>query len=120
MAYIINITNIEDARGKLIVVEDLELPFAIKRVYAIINPKGIRGGHRHKQTVQAMICLSGSCIVYNNDGKKEQEFLLDDPTKCLILEPKDWHQMKDFSANCVLQILASRNYDIDDYIDETY
>ncbi len=120
MAYIINLKKNSDERGSLVAVQEGQIPFKIKRVYSILNAKGIRGGHRHKKTVQAMICLSGSCVVYNNDGQKEEEFLLSDATKCLILEPKDWHQMKDFSQNCVLQVLASELYDAGDYIDEAY
>ncbi len=120
MAHIINLKKMTDSRGTLTVVEDKELPFAVKRVYHITNPNGQRGGHRHKKTVQAMICLSGSCEIYNNNGKKEEKFILDAPGKCLILEAKDWHSMKNFSANCVLEVLASEYYDVDDYIDEAY
>ena len=120
MAHIINLKKYSDERGTLVAVDDLLLPFKIKRVYSIINPTGIRGGHRHKKTVQAMICLTGSCVLYNNNGEKEEEFLLDSPTKCLILEPRDWHQMKEFKDGCALQVMASENYDIDDYIDEAY
>ncbi len=120
MAYIINLKKHGDARGSLTAVEDAALPFKIKRVYAITNPQGIRGGHRHKKAVQAVMCLSGSCVVYNNNGHKEEEFLLDAPEKCLILEPQDWHLMKEFTGHCVLQVLASEYYDVDDYIDEPY
>ncbi len=120
MAHIINLKKYSDERGALVAIDDLALPFKIKRVYSIINPKGVRGGHRHKKAVQAMICLTGSCVLYNNNGEKEEEFLLDSPTKCLILESRDWHQMKDFKDGCVLQVLASENYDVDDYIDEPY
>ncbi len=120
MAHIIDLKNFSDERGSLVVIEENTILFKIKRVYSIINPKGIRGGHRHKKTVQAMICLAGSCVVYNNDGEKEEEFLLSDPSQCLILEPRDWHQMKNFQGQCVLQVLASEPYDAHDYIDEPY
>lgn len=120
MAYIINLKKYGDDRGALTAVEDSMLPFKIKRVYNITNPQGVRGGHRHKKAVQAMICLHGSCIVYNNNGEKEEEFLLDSVDKCLILEPRDWHLMKDFKDECVLQVLASEYYDVDDYIGESY
>ncbi len=120
MAYLIELKKHQDQRGSLVVVEDMQLPFKIKRVYSIMNPSGVRGGHRHKKTVQAMICLVGSCVVYNNDGVEEREFVLDDARKCLILEAKDWHQMKNFSDDCVLQVFASHYYDAADYIDEAY
>ncbi len=76
MAYIINLKQNIDPRGTLVAIEDMQLPFKIKRVYNITKPSGIRGGHRHKKTIQAMICLSGSCVVYNNNNKIEEEFFL--------------------------------------------
>lgn len=42
--------------------------------------------------------------------------MLDSPTKILILEPNDWHEMYDFSEDCVLLVLASHLYDAEDYI----
>ncbi len=120
MAYIINLKSFKDNRGSLVSLQNSQLPFDIKRSYSIINPRGVRGGHRHKKTIQAMVCILGSCKVYNNNGEKEQEFILDSAEKCLILEPQDWHEMQHFSQNCVLQILASHEYDINDYIDEKY
>ena len=120
MAYIINLKKFHDDRGSLIAIEDRQIPFKIKRVYNIVNPSGVRGRHRHRKTVQAMICVSGSCVVYNNDGTKEEEFFLDSPTKCLILEAKDWHLMKEFKGNCVIEVMASEYYDANDYISEPY
>ena len=120
MAYIINLKSNKDDRGELIAVEDNQVGFDIKRTYFIKNPIGKRGGHRHKKSYQALICLSGSCTIYNNDGNKEDNFVMDSHDKCLILEPKDWHIMQDFSPSCILQVLSSTNYDANDYIDEPY
>ncbi|MBU2046665.1 MAG: WxcM-like domain-containing protein, partial [Bacteroidetes bacterium] len=49
-----------------------------------------------------------------------QEFQLDTPAKCLIIEPKDWHQMYNFSPDAILMVLASEYYDDKDYIFEKY
>jgi dTDP-4-dehydrorhamnose 3,5-epimerase-like enzyme len=80
----------------------------------------IRGGHRHHKTIQAAICIKGSCIISNNDGTKKEEFILNSPSKCLILEPIDWHQMHNFTEDAILMVFASEFYDEHDYIFENY
>jgi dTDP-4-dehydrorhamnose 3,5-epimerase-like enzyme len=120
MAKLIGVPRFSDHRGDLFVLQKV-LPFAIKRVYYIKGVPGFsRGGHRHKTSTQALICVHGSCLIYNNNGTQEEEFLLDGPTKCLILDPEDWHEMRNFSSDSLLLVLASTEYDVTDYIDEPY
>lgn len=120
MAYLIHLTTHSDKRGNLTVIED-EIPFEIKRIFYIYGvDDSKRGGHRHKTTVQAAICIHGSCIVSNDDGEKQEDFLLDHPSKCLILETKDWHVMHHFTPDAVLLVLASTKFDPSDYIYEPY
>ena len=119
MSYFINLPTFTDKRGGLTVVEKI-LPFNIKRLYYIYNATGKRGGHRHKKSIQALICIGGSCEIYINNKKNEKTVLLDSVRKCLILEPEDWHTMDKFSKGSVLLVMASEYYDIDDYIDEPY
>jgi dTDP-4-dehydrorhamnose 3,5-epimerase-like enzyme len=122
VAYIIQLKSFEDKRGKLTVAQD-EIPFTIQRSYFISHvpdPSIVRGGHRHKASSQALICVAGSCEIYNHDGEKEERFLLDHPGKCLILEPRDWHTMQAFTKDAVLLVYASTKYDVNDYIDEPY
>jgi dTDP-4-dehydrorhamnose 3,5-epimerase-like enzyme len=120
MAHLINLKTHSDKRGNLTVIER-EVPFQIKRVFYIYGvDDSVRGGHRHKKTVQAAICLHGSCVISNYDGRKKMDFSLDTPDKCLILEPEDWHQMHNFARDAVLLVLASEYYDSDDYIYEEY
>lgn len=123
MAYLMNLVNFKDNRGALTVLDNADrlLPFKIKRVFYIYNvDASMRGGHRHQETVQAAICIKGSCRVYSNDGEKEEDYLLDDSSKCLILEPKDWHKMYEFTPNAILLIFASTTFDSSDYIFEPY
>ena len=119
MAYTIELPTFNDERGNLTVVEKL-LPFDIKRFYYIYDVNSKRGGHRHKKTIQALICLGGSCEIYVNNGQKEETILLDRADKCLILDPKDWHTMDNFSKGSTLLVFSSEYYDVDDYIDEGY
>ena len=119
MAYFINLPTFSDTRGSLTVFEKV-LPCEIKRAYWIYEANTIRGGHRHKKSIQALICLSGSCEIFCNDGESKNYFVLDTPKQCLIIEKKDWHTMDKFSPNSILLVLSSEYYDVEDYIDEPY
>lgn len=120
MAKLISLKTFTDVRGNLTVIEKV-IPFEIKRLFYIYGvDSSVRGGHRHHKTIQAAICLTGQCTIHNNDGTKEETFLLDSPDKCLILEPKDWHEMDAFSPNAILMVLASEYFDEKDYIREKY
>ena len=116
---IIEIPTFEDERGFLTVMENT-LPFEIKRIYWIYEAdEQIRGGHRHKITKQALVAVSGTVDLKIKDGNKETLYILDHPSKCLIVEPEDWHTMY-FKNNAVLMVFASHKYDKSDYVDSSY
>lgn len=120
MAYIIDLETHTDERGNLTVIEKV-LPFDIERVFYIYGvDKSERGGHRHHKTIQAAVCIQGECKIFNNDGNSKQVFHLNKPSKCVVLEPNDWHKMYDFSDNAILMVLASENFEQNDYIFEEY
>ena len=120
MAYQIDLKTFTDRRGNLTVIEKV-VPFQIQRIFYIYGvDDSIRGGHRHHSTMQAAICLQGSCEIHSDDGKEKSLFVLDQPNKCLILEPKDWHTMDHFSKDAILMVLASEYFDEKDYIFESY
>ena len=120
MAHLISLKTFTDKRGNLTVIEKT-IPFEIKRIFYIYGvDESVRGGHRHHKTIQAAICLKGSCVIFNNDNEKQQSFVLDSPDKCLLLEPKDWHQMHSFTKDAILMVLASEYFNKEDYIFELY
>ena len=119
MFEIIDIPTFSDDRGSLSVLESV-MPFAIERVYYIYGVQGQRGGHRHIETRQAMVCVHGSVDVYMNNGKESKTITLSNPGQLLIVEPEDWHTMDNFSESAVLLLLASKTYNPDDYISEPY
>jgi hypothetical protein len=51
-----------------------------------------------------------------DDGKSREEVLLKSANKGLVINSFIWREMHDFSRDCVLLILASREYDENDYI----
>lgn len=120
MAALIDLKTFTDEKGNLTVIEKT-IPFDIKRIFYIYGvDNSTRGGHRHKNTVQAAICIQGSCRIFNHNGSETAYFHLDSPSKCLILNPEDWHTMDQFSPDAILMVLASTYFDPDDYIYEPY
>lgn len=116
---IIELSELGDERGLLTVIEkEQTVPFEIQRIFYIYKTGSDvrRGYHAHYKTRQALICVSGSCKVHLDNSKRTEEVILDNPSKMLILEPNDWHEMYEFSSDCVLLVLASHLYDAEDYI----
>jgi dTDP-4-dehydrorhamnose 3,5-epimerase-like enzyme len=120
MAHLINIPTFKDTKGILTVLDNV-VPFEIKRLFYIYSVDDTqRGGHRHRETYQAAICIKGSCTITNNNGTMTEKFDLDTPEKCLMLDPEDWHVMHSFSEDAILLVLASTAFDPQDYIYEPY
>ena len=111
---------ISDGRGSLIALEgdSVNVPFAIQRMYYVFGveagPK--RGAHAHKQLRQLAVCVSGACRMTLDNGLGETaEVMLDSPNKGLLIERMMWHEMSDFSPDCVLAVLADDHYNESDY-----
>lgn len=116
---LIDLKPLGDERGQLSVLEaQKNIPFSIRRVYYLTNmkPDVPRGFHAHKKLEQVAVCVAGECCMLLDDGNNKEKVLLDSPTKAIRIEPMVWHEMHDFSADCVLLVLASEHYDESDYI----
>lgn len=114
---VITLRQIMDRRGVITVMQE-SLPFDVRRVYWITSADGqVRGGHCHRVTRQAMVAVTGSVRVDLDDGRHCDSIVLDEPSRCLVVEPEDWHTMS-FDAGAALLVLASHHFDPDDYIDE--
>jgi dTDP-4-dehydrorhamnose 3,5-epimerase-like enzyme len=108
-----------DERGQLVVIEQYKnIPLAIKRVYYLIGtkPDVSRGFHAHKKLQQALVCVSGKCRILQDDGSNKENVWLDTPGRGILIDKMIWHEMHDFSEDCVLLVLASDYYDESDYI----
>ena len=115
----INLNIKGDERGSLVSIESFrEIPFNIKRVYYIFDTKlsVSRGFHAHHALKQFIVCVSGSCRILLDDGKRTEETWLDSPTKGILILNLIWREMHDFSEDCVLLVLASDYYNEADYI----
>ena len=108
-----------DERGSLVVLDKPSgLPFEIKRVYYLYGTTGgiSRGFHAHKRLHQIAFCISGCCRMVVDDGISREDFMMDSPSVGIDLPPMLWHEMHDFSSDCVLLVVASDEYDETDYI----
>lgn len=108
-----------DERGSLVAIEQQRVaPFDIARVYYLYGtiPGVTRGLHAHRELQQLVVALAGSCTMLLDDGDRRTSILLDDPATGLLLPPLVWHEMSDFSADCMLMVVADAPYDEADYI----
>ncbi|WP_345871574.1 FdtA/QdtA family cupin domain-containing protein [Shewanella algae] len=110
---------IGDERGSLVAIEgNKNVPFDIKRVYYLFGMQSDlpRGFHAHKNLIQIAICVKGSCKILMDSGTENETVNLNSPSKGLIIDVMQWHEMHDFSPDCILMVLASDKFDENDYI----
>ena len=113
----VDIPVVKDPRGNIAVVENISVPFKIKRVYYLydVPSDGSRGGHAHKKLNQFLIPLSGSFDVIVDDGSSKKTFTLNKPNKGLYIPNGIWREMENFSAGAICLVLASDYFDESDY-----
>lgn len=116
---IIQLPKITDPRGNLTFIEGgNHIPFDIKRVYWIYDVPGgeTRGGHAFKEQKELIISLSGSFDVIVDNGKTIEKFSLNRSYYGLYVPSGCWRHMENFSTNALAMVLASTNYNENDYI----
>ena len=108
-----------DRKGNISVVQNGDtVPFDVKRVYYLYDVPGgeSRGAHAHKECWQMIIAASGALEVYLNDGKDEKVVTLNRPYQGLLVPPGIWAHERAFTTGALCLVLASHDYDEDDYI----
>ncbi len=115
----IELATYGDERGDLVAIEaNRDVPFDIKRVYFLPRTElGVpRGFHAHRTLQQVLVSVAGSCTILLDNGIERVSVPLNDSSRGLLVGPMLWHEMHDFSADCVLLVLAAAPYDEADYI----
>ncbi len=116
---LLNLPKFLDQRGNLSFLEEgTHIPFSIRRVYWIYDVPGgeTRGGHAFKETEEFIIALSGSFDVVLNDGENEYWYPLNRSYYGLLVPRMTWRVMENFSTNSLALIIASTDFDQEDYI----
>ena len=104
--------------GYISLAENESLPFEVKRVYwTYYTPEDVeRGGHCHIELQQILIALAGTITVKTEmPGGHKEIFILDNPSKGLLIPRLCWREMK-YTHNAVQMCIASILYDERDYI----
>lgn len=118
-ARLIDLPKILDRRGNLSVIEEFKnIPFKIARTYWIYDVPGgeVRGGHAYKENQEFIVALSGSFDVVLDDGTVKKTFHLNRSYYGLYVPKGYWREMNNFSTNSLALILASTEYNSEDYI----
>lgn len=118
-AKIISLPKLFDKRGNLSFIEESKhIPFKIRRTYWIYDVPGgeARGGHAYKENMEFIVALSGSFDVLLDDGDVKKTFSLNRSHYGLYVPKGVWRQMENFSTNSLALVLASTDYNVDDYI----
>jgi hypothetical protein len=97
---------------------NVEVHFEIKRIFYLYDIPGgeSRGAHAHKDCHQFLIAASGAFEILLDDGKMQRQVLLNRPNLGLHIPPGIWASEINFSAGSICLVLASQEYDDEDYI----
>jgi hypothetical protein len=119
MIKLIKLPKILDDRGNLsIIEEENHIPFKIKRVYWIYDVPGgeFRGSHAFKENEEFIVAMSGSFDVILHNGIEEKKFSLNRSYYGLFVPKLTWRKLENFSTNSLALIVASKEYNENDYI----
>lgn len=108
-----------DSRGELVILESLrDIPFDVKRIYYLKNLDfhKPRGFHAHKQLKQVATCITGSCKMLLDNGTQRETVEMKANSEGVLIDSMIWHEMFDFSSDCIFLVLANDYYDESDYI----
>ena len=102
--------------GSLIMLEKSILGFDVKRIFYIYGlsddpTKNIRGNHGHTNTIQFIVCLSGSVDIETIYKENEPlHFKLDTPEKGLMLLPNNFIIMRNFTKDAILMVVCDTEF----------
>ncbi len=117
--FLLRTPKFSDVRGDLTVGSFKDhVPFVPARYFLVygVPSKETRGEHAHKLCHQFLTCVHGSVSVVADDGASRQEFRLDQPTLGVYLPPMVWGIQYRYTADAILLVYASHEYDSADYI----
>ena len=116
---LIQLRRIEFRKGNITPVQNMEeIPFDIKRIFYLYDIPGgeSRGAHAHKECHQFIIAVSGCFEVLMDDGRTKRQVMLNRPYFGLHIPPNIWTSEINFSSGSICLVLASENFDENDYI----
>lgn len=112
-------TCVADSRGALIVAEAGEqVPFQIRRMFFVIKvaPGVERGHHAHRTCHELLVVPSGAVTIELENAERSWTHRLAEPDRAVHVPPMTWIVLRDFEPNTICIVLASEEYDPNDYI----
>lgn len=116
---ILQLPNVEMERGNVTAINNgMDVPFETKRIYFLFDVpnKSVRGGHAHKNLHQLIVAMGGAFSIELFDGVNRKVVRLDQPDQGLLVVPGIWRVLNQFSSCSTCFVLASEEYEEDDYI----
>jgi len=116
---LLDLPKIHAESGDITAINNLELiPFETKRVYYLydVPNRADRGAHAHKELYQLVVAVSGSFDIELFDGIDKVKYTLNQPDQGLLIVPGIWRDLNNFSGGGICLVLASHEYDDEDYI----
>lgn len=116
---LLELNKIKNENGNITIIEkSTDFKFNLNRVYFLSNvPSGItRGGHAHKKLHQLIIPINGSFDIKLDNGKEKKSINLNNESVGLRIYPMTWREISNFSPGSICLVLASEEYDENDYI----
>lgn len=118
---IVSLERFGNLEGTFSVVENggsSPLGYDVRRVYYLFDlPAGTsRGGHSHFSLIGGIVAVAGSFDITVSDGVSQRTFTLKHPWECLIIPTGIWRTLENFSSGAVCMVLASEEFEEDDYV----
>lgn len=114
-----HLRQVGDRNGHITSINNnIEIPFSVKRIFYLYDIPGgeSRGAHAHKACHQFLVAASGSFEVLLDDGLSKRQVLLNRPNLGLHIPNGIWASEINFSSGSICLVLASHEYDEQDYI----
>lgn len=120
MALLIDIPQITDSRGTLCFAQWKDLPFEPQRVFWIygVGQGQTRGGHAHSLCAEVVFPVCGSFDMFVDDGQTHEVVRMDSPARGIFIGKGVWCELRNFSPDAVVVVLASCEYMKDGYIND--
>ncbi len=116
---LLELPRIYDPGGNITPIHgSIDIPFDIRRVFYLYDIPGgeSRGAHAHKRCHQLIVAAAGAFEVLLDDGIEQRVVTLNRPYFGLHIPPGIWASQREFSSSSICLVLASEEYDEDDYI----
>jgi len=118
-AQLVELPGIDTEVGSLVVCQKGRVfewnPARTYFLYDVPNDAS-RGGHAHKVLHQMIVAVAGSFEVELHDGRDRRTVLMRSPKTGLKLPPGLWRELSHFSGGAICLVLASLEFDEEDYI----